>query len=244
MAATTEEQINVLVELQGLDAQIYRLREEMESKPRRLETMQNACRGREAAIEEMRKKIKSIDVLRKEKEIELQTKEASVKKYQAQLYQIKTNKEYTSLLSEIEGLKADSSVLEEDILKLFEETDRIRDEIKKEEGQLAQDKDVLRNEEEKVKQELEVIGARLKELNQARGVLTPRVILPLLDRYERILKNRNGLAVVSAENDSCQGCHMELPPQVINEMRLKKEIIYCENCARIVYINPENPVVN
>ena len=244
MVETTEEQINVLVELQGLDAQIYRLREEMENKPRRLETMQNVCRGREAAIDEMRKKIKSIDVMRKEKEIELQTKEASVKKYEGQLYQIKTNKEYSSLLGEIEGLKADGSVLEEDILRLFEETDRIRDEIKKEEGLLAQEKDVLRHEEEKVKQELEVIAARLKELNQARDVLTPKVVPPLLDRYERILKNRNGLAVVSAENDSCQGCHMELPPQVINEMRLKKEIIYCENCARIVYIKAEETAAN
>ena len=92
MATLIEEQINILIEVQGLDVQIYRLKEEQEVKPRRLEELRQVCRKREVFLDEQHKKIKSIELHRKEKEIELQSKEEGVKKYQGQLYQVKTNK--------------------------------------------------------------------------------------------------------------------------------------------------------
>ena len=87
---------------------------------------------------------------------------------------------------------------------------KIEDEIKSIESQLAQ-------EETKRKQEAAAVDANI------------------LSKYERILEAKDGLAMVPIVNDTCGGCHMQLPPQVINEIRLKNEIIYCQICSRILY---------
>ena len=54
--------------------------------------------------------------------------------------------------------------------------------------------------------------------------------------YERIVKSKDGLAVVSVANEACQGCFRVLPPQVINEINMMEGLIVCESCARMLYI--------
>jgi predicted nucleic acid-binding Zn-ribbon protein len=57
----------------------------------------------------------------------------------------------------------------------------------------------------------------------------------LLTSYDRIRKNyHNGLAVVPVERDSCGGCFHAIPPQKQSEIKLRKKIIVCENCGRIL----------
>ena len=63
----------------------------------------------------------------------------------------------------------------------------------------------------------------------------PNVEARLLKQYERILKGLEGLALVPVVHNSCGGCHMELPPQVVNETQLHDKWIVCESCARILY---------
>jgi predicted nucleic acid-binding Zn-ribbon protein len=65
-----------------------------------------------------------------------------------------------------------------------------------------------------------------------------------LSKYERILHSKDGLAMVNVEHDSCGGCNINLPPQVINEIRMKEELIFCQSCARILYIEEEGQDVS
>jgi predicted nucleic acid-binding Zn-ribbon protein len=58
----------------------------------------------------------------------------------------------------------------------------------------------------------------------------------VLARYDRIIKSKDGLAVVTVTGESCQGCFRILPSQVIHEIRTKKELVCCGSCARILYI--------
>ena len=78
----------------------------------------------------------------------METREKEIKKYQTQLYQIKTNKEYMSLQKEIEGLKADNSVLEDDILESMERIDKLKAEIAEEKERLAAGEKELKEETE------------------------------------------------------------------------------------------------
>ena len=57
----------------------------------------------------------------------------------------------------------------------------------------------------------------------------------VLAHYERVLANRDGLALAAVKNNACQGCFRILPPQVINEVKKKEDLIFCDNCARILY---------
>jgi predicted nucleic acid-binding Zn-ribbon protein len=228
-------QLNSLAELQALDGQIYQLKKEKGRLPLEIIGLQNNFNDKQKSLGQYEDKLKVLQLKRKEKEVELETKEGSIKKYQAQLYQIKTNKEYSALLQEIENLKADNSVLEEEILKVLDDIDAIRIDVARKKEALAQEEKMVLQEKEKIEGQAKVIAQKLEELNNQRAKVTPKLEGKILAHYERVLKNKDGLALVSVESDSCQGCHINLPPQVINEVKMHERIVSCESCARILY---------
>jgi predicted nucleic acid-binding Zn-ribbon protein len=88
------------------------------------------------------------------------------------------------------------------------------------------------------------IEASLAKLDEERSALAQNVDREYLSKYERILHSKDGLAMVNVEHDSCGGCNINLPPQVINEIRMKEELIFCQSCARILYIEEEGQDVS
>ena len=121
--ANLEEQIKLLVELQGLDTHIFKLEDVLESIPRKIKTEEDEFKEKTANLKKVEDGIKTLLLKRKEKEGELETKEGVIKKYQTQLYQVKTNKEYTALQEEIGRAKADNSLIEEDIIRILDQID-------------------------------------------------------------------------------------------------------------------------
>ena len=137
---------------------------------------------------------------------------------------------------EIEGHKADKSMLEDEVINIMDEAEKKLGEITKVKGILKGEEVNLNTEKTKVNSELKEIETRLSFLNSQRAELASKIDKSVLGKYERILKGKNGLAMVPVRMDSCGGCHLNLPPQVINEIKMKKDIIFCESCARILYI--------
>lgn len=230
-----QEQINTLIELQKIDAEIYKLKEEKARKPGQKQALEEAFEQKKQALKVNEDELKSLQLKRKEGEIDLETKEKEIKKYQTQLYQIKTNKEYTSLQKEIDGLKADNAVLEDDILELMEKIDKIKAQILEEKEKLVVEEKNLKEETGKIEQEIKNIDERISSLEKERGQLCPNIEKGALAQYERVLKARGEMAFVPIVGESCGGCHRVLPPQVINEARMKDRIITCDFCARLLY---------
>lgn len=235
--ATMGEGMLLLIELQNLDLQIFKLKKEKESKPEDIKLLEEAFKEKEKKLKDLDEKLKSVQLARKEKEVELETRENNIKKYRAQLGQVKTNKEYSSIEKEIASIKADNSVLEEDILKLFDETDVVKESV-------AKEKSVLKIEEENLNRDRKIIESRISDiekeietLNNSRKALVGKIDKEVLSKYERIMRNKeDGIAMVQVKQDACQGCFMNLPPQVINEIKMKQNLVFCENCARLLYI--------
>ncbi len=233
-------QIGTLINLQKIDTQIYALCREKEEIPRMFEKLKEIAEEEKLKIKDAEDDLKALQVKRKDKEIDLASKEENIKKLQTQLFQIKTNKEYTAMQKEIEGLKADNSVLEEEILLMMEEQDKAKKEIDDVKQGVTEKEKELKVKGEEVKLKLADIEKNLTQLNAQRETMTPGIEKSILAKYERVLKNKDGLALVSAEGHACQGCHMNLPPQVINEIKLRNSIIICENCTRILYLEKDD----
>ena len=106
-----EEQLKLLVELQGLDTQILRIERDLESIPQELKKMDDAFEEKKSDLKKLEEDLKALLMKRKEKEIDLESKEGSIRKFQSQLYQIKTNKEYAALEGEIARTRADNSLI-------------------------------------------------------------------------------------------------------------------------------------
>jgi predicted nucleic acid-binding Zn-ribbon protein len=231
------DQLETLKQLQQLDAEIFQLRKSQQDKPRELEAANARLAAQEARLKAVEDRLKTLQLSLKEKEIELQTREANVKKLQGQLFQVKTNKEYSTMQHEIDVLKADNSLLEEAVLKTFDAIDQASKERQQQQQRFAEEQAHALTERERVERELGQIGERLAELERARQALVPQVPPETLTVYEQVLHIREGLALVPLMSDSCGGCHRRLPPQIINQVYLKAKLVTCENCNRILYFD-------
>lgn len=234
-----KDQIRSLVDLQAIDSQIYYLRKEKNEKPQQISELQKEFENNKDNLKTIDDRLKGLQLKNKESEIELATKEGNIEKAQVQLYQIKTNKEYQAKLTEIEGLKADKSVLEEKIINALEDIDLSKAEIEKEKSHLSEEEKRFNQQKKDVETRIKEIEQELRQLETKRNQITPNVDKKILARYERILNNRDGLAIVPVKEDSCQGCFMNVPPQVINEIKMKDRVVICEVCSRILYIEGE-----
>ncbi len=230
------EQIIFLVELQKLDAQIYALERRKREAPIKIKNLEDDFAKRSEVLKEHQNQLKFLQVKQNDKENELGSKEETIKKCQTQLYQIKTNKEYTAMQQEIKGYEADKSALEDNIIAIMDDAEAKKKEIDGEKSVLKKDENKLSEDKAKVNVELKEVEAKLSELNKSRTEAAAKVDQVMLRKYERILNGKDGLAMVPVVEDACGGCHMNLPPQVINEIKKMTELIFCESCARVLYI--------
>ncbi len=229
-------QIKLLVELQGLDTQIFHWEDELESIPEHIRSLESEYKNKTNSLKALEDGSKALQVKRNEKEVELETREVAIKKYQSQLNQVKTNKEYAALQEEIGRARADNSLIEEAILNLFDQIDAETKKIAKEREYLKEEEVRVGQEKARLDQEVSRIKQETEKLKSQRSELASGIDKGMLTKYERIVKNRNGLAVVYVAGDACQGCFRVLPPQVINEIKIGSGLVFCDNCARILYI--------
>ena len=243
LAKNTKEQIILLIKLQVLDKELYLLEAEKKDIPEKIKAMDEALESKKTGIKNAEDDLKILQVKLKDNEVSLQQKEEQIKKLELQLYQLKSNKEYTTMLSEIAGVKADNSLIEEEIIKLMDSTEAAKKKILGEKGLFKKEEESAEKEKSVIKNRLKEIGERFSQLSLQRQDITPNIEKQTLARYEKVLKNREGLAIVPIEAAVCGGCHINLPPQVLSEAKLREDIIICGSCSRILYIN-DNVEIN
>ena len=236
LGISVEEQIKMLIELQELDSEIFAKKRILDAIPEKIKTLESELEEKSTNLKKVEEETKGLHVKRKEKEVELQTKEETIKKYQTQLYQVKTNQEYSSLEKEIASTKADSSVLEEEIIAILDQTEELQKKIADEKKLVETEKNKVAEEKKKLEAEKAANQKGLDDLSLKRREFVVKVNKSILSKYERILENKDGLALVPVVGEKCGGCNMNLPPQVANEAKLKKDFTFCGNCSRILYL--------
>jgi len=229
-------QIAGLVKLQGLDSEIYTLGNEKNTKPQEIKEIEAAFELKKQGLVELEKKSLDLQKQRKEKELELATNAEGIKKLSGQLFSLKTNKEFQAMQQQIADAKADGSVIEEKILISFEESDKIKAQIEAENLKLKNDEKEFLQQKKTVELRVKEIEDRLNQLQAQRKQIIPEIDPKMLAAYEKILHSRGGLAIVTVKDNSCGGCHMLVPPQVINLIQMYERIVTCEVCNRILYI--------
>ena len=235
-----KDQIKKLVELQAIDSQVYQFRRELKEKPLYLDELKKKFEEKQANLKKLEERFKAIQLERKALELDLQSKEGEITKANSQLLQLKTNKEYQVKLLEIENLKADKSQIEEQILLLYDEGDTVSAAIAKEKEFLVQEEKKYLSEKKSIDDSIKETEDKVTVLQSTRNQIAPEVDKGTLVRYERILENKEGTAIVPVvKGPSCGGCFMNVPDQVINEMKMYDRLIFCEMCARIIYLEED-----
>jgi len=230
-----QETIKMLIELQQFDSVLFEKKKLMDDIPKKMQELDAMLEEKSTNLRIMEEESKKLLISRKEKEGDLKAKEEAVKKHQAQLYQVKTNQEYTALEKEIGSVTADSSLLEEEIITLLDRVDEIKKKIAKEKEILDEERKKADAEKMMMESQRKAAEAEYENLSGKRKEFASKINKDALAKYERILYKRDGLAMVPVLGGACGGCNMNLPPQVINEAKMKKKLTFCGNCARILY---------
>ena len=235
-----KDEIRKLIQLQEIDGRIYKLQEERnEIIPAQLEKIRNEFEKTSKNFTSAEEKLKSLQLDKKAKELELGTQEEGLKKLQTQLYQLKNNKEYQAMLTEIQSHKADIAVAEENVLTVMIALEGAKKECTTQKEALSQEEKTFKSEEERLISVTKDAEAEISNLVIKREAIIGGIDKEVLVRYEHLLNSRQGLALVPVKGNDCGACHMRLNHQKINEIKMFEHLVSCDSCVRILYI-PED----
>jgi predicted nucleic acid-binding Zn-ribbon protein len=231
-----DSQLQTLVELQGFDGRIAALETEAARLPKQIEAIQAALAEAKKTAETIRAKVDATkkDLRAREKDLEVTAGKRT--KAETRLYEVKTNKEYSAALLEIEEIKQEKGKTEEEILALMEMQDKLGVEVREAEARFKSREEQARQDEAVVRKKLVVVQQELDVVRAERDSRARELPKGLLGDYDRILKARGGIAVANVSSAAvCGGCRVTIRPQAIQELRVATELMRCESCGRFLY---------
>jgi len=229
-----KQDLELLYELQDYDLKIARLKELIDNSPGLIEGKQKEFADNKAAAEAAKKKFLELNVLKKEKEAVLDSKEKAIGKYSMELNTVKSNDAYKALLLEIEKAKADKSVVEDQILELMDKVDVEAAAVKAAENEFKAFEQKNKSEVAALEASVKNYAEEIKKIEAEREQYKTKVNPKILEQYERVREGRNGQGICLIEGESCGGCSMVLRPQLINQAQKCHELVFCDNCSRIL----------
>ncbi len=227
--------LKILCQIQQIDLELKDLQSKLDNIPLQISRWKDELENYKKEITENKKEIEKSTIETKEKEIELNSNQETLKKYNAQLYVVKTNKEYSSLLHEIEEIKRKNSHIEDDILESMETIDSKEKELKEKRKKSEELQEEFNRREKEEKGKEKDLNEKLAQKKNEREKVIVNTEQSLLAKYQRISKSKDGLAIVSLIGNCCGGCNVEIPRQTRNEIKLGSKTITCEGCGRILY---------
>ena len=236
---TVEERLKALYELQTLLSEIDRIKTLRGELPLEVKDLEDSLIGLETRLENYKNDIKEFNTSVAAHKAGIQEAQALIEKYTEQQNNVRNNKEFDHLTKEIEyqGLEIEARDKKvRDLTKMIndrkEEVEELQQLLVDRKADFQEKRGELDEIIAETRQEEEKLREQVKTLEQD---IEPR----LLASFKRIRKNaRNGLGIVYIQRDACGGCFNKIPPQRQMDIKLRKKVIVCEYCGRIM-IDPE-----
>lgn len=230
-----------LIQLQDLDLNADRIRRRIADMPAARASLDDRLAAALDAVAAVKERLAANQGARREIEKDLAAVQGRLSKYKDQLMEVKTNKEYQAMQTEIQTAEGHVRAHEDRLLERMEETDILTAELKRAESALtAEEAEVARR-----RQELERELASLESEFERTGAERTRVAAALsshaLALFDHVSRHRRGIALSEAKDGHCLQCHVRLRPQVFNDVRRNDSLIQCESCSRILYFVPPVP---
>jgi uncharacterized protein len=235
--------LNGLVKLQAVENSLRTAKAKLVRCKRSVVVQENKIKTEQASLDAKKQEIKLTRMQSDRLELELRTRDQEIARYRASLNTAKTNKEYATLLTQLNTTKADNSKIETQVLELMKAVEAEEAECNVIQGridELKQQLDQIRKDSEAAAVKLQAeVDQIMAGWNEAAKSIPPDV----LDIFKRVAENYDGQAVVEiAERDSkptgysCGGCYMGITTESVNLLMTRDEIIRCPNCTRILVL--------
>ena len=234
-----EDKLRNLYQLQTMLSEIDSIKTLRGELPLEVQDLEDEIEGLTTRIDKIQADMQGIQEEIAKRKIGIQDNNASIERYTEQLNNVRNNREYENLTKEIEYPQLDNQLHEKKIREANEAYEHKQEEIRRCSDTVTErrdDLDVKKSELDEIISETRAEEEKLRERSKNLELtIEPR----LLSAFKRIRKNsRNGLGIVYVQRDACGGCFNKIPPQRQLDIRMRKKIIVCEYCGRIM-IDPE-----
>ena len=229
-----KEQLDLLWELQEIDLNLQNIEEGRTRYPKDLKRLDEKHQIEKERIQKEKEKVELLEKERRKKEGNLSLEQEKVKRTEGRMFEVKTNKEYQALLNEIETTKQANSREEEEILRLMEEIEEVKRNLAKREKEVMATLEKIEGEKMRIQEKMVQDDMGWKKQMERREILTQQMEKNLFRLYNK-LKEKRRVGVVRVKNETCQGCFLNIPPQMYIEAQKNKVLIQCPHCNRILY---------
>ncbi len=236
---SVESRLKSLYELQTILSQIDRIKTVRGELPLEVRDLEDQIEGLNTRMTNFRQEIAELHKKTQVEKEKIHDSKSKIETYKTQLDNVRNNREFDLLSKEIEFQTLEIELCEKHINEYARVIDAKTAEIETTQETLNDQQHILaekKNELEEIVSETKQDEERLRE--QAKE-LEPKVDARTLAAFKRIRKNaRNGLGIVYIQRNACGGCFNRIPPQKQMEIKMRKKIIVCEYCGRIM-IDPD-----
>jgi predicted nucleic acid-binding Zn-ribbon protein len=228
-------QIEILAALQIVDREIREHAGVKRGLATELQEKERFIQERKQEFEALMAACAAKEKLRQEKDRMLQEEGKKAADKRMRMNRIKNVKELQALQREIDQIRQANGEAEEELLNMMVQIDEVKGEIKtKQEALLAAQQD-WQQKKEALQAQIAAIDQAVDTASIRRQSIAAEIAADLMSRYELILSRRGGTAVVEVTGGICQGCYMNIPPQLWNELIRSEKVNLCPSCQRIVY---------
>jgi len=232
-----------LIRLQRAETDLRRVEAELAEVPRHRAELEAALESERARLEAARQELSGGQKARRQHEAELQDLEAKRSRLKGQLMEVKTNKEYTAMLHEIEAVERDIRAREDLILAEMERGESLAVEVKREEESFKQAEERHRAAVRAIEERARGLEEQVRRLTGERDAVASTVPAGVLDLFHRVARSRGGVAVAQVQDAMCLVCHVKLRLQLYADLKRNEEIVQCPACNRILYYEAPPPTV-
>jgi hypothetical protein len=229
-------QLQYLINLQKFDLRIFQIQDQLRKAPEFLKSAETPLQDILIRLQALKNTGEALVKQRRSGERELATQEDQLQKIRNRLSELKTNKEYQAHLFEIELTRKKKDSIEENVLEMMERVEQNEQAIKELEEQAKEAQNAFDVEKARLETHFANLANELADLDRQQKTLADMVEKPLLARYTRLKTMRKGYAVAQLRDGACGGCQLQLPPQLVAEVKRGDELMDCSYCHRILYM--------
>ena len=223
---------DVLMEKFRVEAEIHDLPKALSTKTELVNRLKKAYIEKNAQYEELKSRISSL-------RIHLDDAEREREKYEGQMDQIKTQREYEALDKEIREASEKEANFRRELQREERALEEMQESLEREEKMIHIQEEELASEQQKIEEETESRKEQVAELESEEKDIVPGLDEELLFKFERIIRSKAGEGIVPIRKGVCTGCQMILPMQFVNEVRQGESILFCPYCSKIVFYHDE-----
>src|SRR2546428_6255263 len=195
-----------------MDDRLHTLALEKQHLPQRLQVYETACTAARQQLVQQQAAIGQSERQQRAYERELASHQEALRKTQSKVYEVKTNKEYSAILAEIDAGKQRLEVLEDQLLTLMEATDQQRQAYRMHEQQEHVAQQTLVEQRHQIQQEHETLRRTIAAEQARRQQMVADLAAKLYEQYQKVAAQHGGRSVAQLQDGGCSACHLHVAP--------------------------------